>query len=596
MKTYTQQRLGVRSESGVVSILTVIFFMIFVSILTIGFIKIVNDDQIQATDSDLSASALTAAQSGVEDGKRLLLFCRTQATTPQLRTACDNALSGTQCDSVTGQASLMTALDIDLDANGDGIVSANPEYLQRYTCMNIQTVTDSIEGIQVEKGTSEIIPLLPASPTFNEITFSWHATATDRDGPVNAANLRTGQLLPAENQWNGAPAAVGLQLVAYRKTGIDLSTFQQDTRSLFLLPGRDAAPSLQTINLNAFDVRDADPNSATEMRPQLARCTSGTTSEYACTMTLRDLPYNPAVYNYYLRVSSLYAPTYIKVGLSLNGNPIQIDGIQPMIDVTGRANDVFRRVQTRVQFDSSVFLPQFALETGDICKNMFVTDSSITSSDLCNPQILGGNPTVCTPGPRDIVMIMDASHSMLNTWTTGTRLQNQANVAGQFVNGVSLSATGNKLAIVKFNDIAYKLQSLTTNKSGLSDAVNQTTPLLSRTAYLAALQASDEYLSDSNSRSGAEKTIIFMSDGRANDNGETTTTERQNTRNAVMNRVNQLRSKYPGFNMYTIAITLSTADSALLRDIVSGNGRFFAANEELQLNAAIQAILTDVSC
>ena len=48
-------------ESGLVSILTVIFFIIFISILIVGFIKITTDEARQATDNDLSASALASA-------------------------------------------------------------------------------------------------------------------------------------------------------------------------------------------------------------------------------------------------------------------------------------------------------------------------------------------------------------------------------------------------------------------------------------------------------------------------------------------------------------------------------------------------------
>ena len=58
-------------QSGMVSILVVMFFMIFMSLLIVGFVKIMSDEQRQATDNDLSASALAAAQSGVEDGKRI---------------------------------------------------------------------------------------------------------------------------------------------------------------------------------------------------------------------------------------------------------------------------------------------------------------------------------------------------------------------------------------------------------------------------------------------------------------------------------------------------------------------------------------------
>lgn len=375
----SMRTMSKKSESGFVSIFIVIFFMIFMSIVVVGFLKVINDNQSQASDNDLSASALSSAQSGAEDGKRLLLFCRTKATGAQL-TECASALNNTSCDAITGNTALTTALGITTDS-GEGEVSPNDQYQQRYTCMTITTQTDSVEGLSVEKGTSELIPLSGVS-NFDTVQFSWHATADTRDGAIST--FRTDLNLLAESAWSST-AVMRLEFIAYPKTGVNLSTLDSTTRTVFLLPGSGGA-SVTTYNLNTGDYRAANPNdpSNTEATPVLARCTSG--NEYACSIGIQ-LTGNPtpATYNYFLRVSSIYSSAYIKAELKNAGTVVKFDNVQPIIDVTGRANDVFRRIQTRVQFDTSVFAPQYALEAGSICKNMTVTDSAATSADICNP-------------------------------------------------------------------------------------------------------------------------------------------------------------------------------------------------------------------
>jgi Tfp pilus assembly protein PilX len=380
-------------QAGVVSIFTVMFFIIFISVITVGFVKIIGDEQQQALNNDLSASALAAATSGVEEGKRVLQYCRDNAGSPAISATCASALNQTSCTAISGNASITGALGINTDGT-DGVVSGNSDYLQRWTCLKIDTLTDDVDDVAIANGASELIPLTGQSD-FDTLTVSWHATSTARD-QIPGDYPTAGQTVakPSQPEWSNGrfPAALRFEFFSYpTSSGVNLATLDSPTnvanptKTIVLFPAETGTTSFSVFT---SDTRAVDPNLRVAPTPFPVACfmpISSTMAPYACTasFTFGSMPStDPATNMYYVRVSAFYANTHVKLSLAKGGALVKFNNVQPKIDVTGRTNDVFRRVSARVQFNAASYMPNYAVQSGQtVCKNMLVADTVANSTD-----------------------------------------------------------------------------------------------------------------------------------------------------------------------------------------------------------------------
>jgi hypothetical protein len=87
----------------------------------------------------------------------------------------------------------------------------------------------------------------------------------------------------------------------------------------------------------------------------------------------------------------MYNSTSYSVKLLKGVDVVQFDGVLPAVDSTGRANDIFRRVSSRVEMNPINFpYPDAAVDiTGSLCKNFTVTDGTGPNGGYAS--------TSCTP-------------------------------------------------------------------------------------------------------------------------------------------------------------------------------------------------------
>jgi len=198
------------------------------------------------------------------------------------------------------------------------------------------------------------------------------------------------------------PPVLRAQLIEFNSTstGFLLSDFDSGSRTgngsnntLFLYPSSGVTSQTSfSQNIRPTSISSCSPGEPSQVSCSLPNLNMG---GYACSATL-TLPnkVHDNDHSAYLILKSFYRGSTFRVTLlsgGSNGGVVQFDGVQPVIDSTGRANDLFRRVQARVLLKNPDFsFPQAEVDvTGNLCKNFKVTDKA---SDF--PTI---NTNLCTP-------------------------------------------------------------------------------------------------------------------------------------------------------------------------------------------------------
>jgi hypothetical protein len=390
-----------KHESGAVSLFVVIFAALLMMIVTVSFVQLMVKDQEQATSNDLSQSAYDSSQAGVEDAKRLLLLdqqCRNNTAPGSVNcVAIEAALtpavgeSSTSCDALSkaglvGQTNDETI--IQQNEGDDNSAALN----QAYTCVKIGVNTDDYKNSLSVNG-SGIVPIRGVGE-FDTVELSWFSkedTSSTTDQSIGFPSTGANVSLPRMGErWKfNYPSLMRVQLMqmgaSYKLSDFDDSQAgnKSNANTLFLYPSATGVANEDF----ALDARRSPTNT-----PHQVKCNASfVDGEYACKATIRlpaPIDGNTVNRNAYLRLTSLYNGSHYKLRLKRGATYVQFNGIQPLIDSTGRADNVFRRIQARVELSGDFTYPEAAIDMqGNLCKNFSVTDkeADYSGTSTCTP-------------------------------------------------------------------------------------------------------------------------------------------------------------------------------------------------------------------
>ena len=419
-------------ESGQASMVTVAMFMMLFAAIAVSFTFVVISASRQALNDSLQSSAKIAAESGVEDAKRLIVYCYNKRQSdgsypPADQKLClqvigklSDKLEDMGCDDILGELDNINynksfAVEnegsrghrVRVGNNGSNNNNENNEY---YQCLKIATKTDNYQGIVNNLGKSVIVPLRVVdkynqAAVIDRLEIEWHRNVTGNDGDnpaeMNGAN---GTGLPPAGTWNSSnrPAVLRVERVGVPKKvgGFTLNELADSDTALTLRPS--VKKNVSNYRLGdykpQYPFNDRDkiaPNSqyydqhGNKIAPIVEATCKNNNGEYACKTTFDgELLDTDKTADYYLRINAIYRSTHFKITAYQGKDKLYFDGVQPLVDVTGRSSDSFSRIQARLKpsfdknADSTNWWPEYVIDTnGKVCKDIEVQYD--TGEDRC---------------------------------------------------------------------------------------------------------------------------------------------------------------------------------------------------------------------
>lgn len=328
-------------QRGMVSFMVTLIMMIVISLIVIGFAQVSNRNRREALDRQLSMQAFYAAESGINDAVTKIQSALLTGSPVTQQTSCTDT---------TYQASSIVT---------DGSVG--------YTCILVNT---NVASISTNAGTqrSAVVPInmvdKDGNPqTAGSLSFSW--SPPDGLASTGTTGCQSAGTFPLNDSTYGCTFGL-LRVDIFKSQGVSMSAtaFADNTMTFYLQPINGSPPG--TYNLGGF-------GGALKAAIVSARYDAGT-SMYTAKINFSG---GAQAQNYYVRISTLYrdAARVLVDGTNAAGVNSNFADAQALVDVTGKAQDVLRRVQVTVplqRYDGSLVPSGGVQSSTDVCKRFAI--------------------------------------------------------------------------------------------------------------------------------------------------------------------------------------------------------------------------------
>lgn len=357
MKRFEMRPRPLKEEDGMVAVVVTTVLMIIITLVVSSFAVIVRREQRQSLDRELSTQAFYAAETGVSNA--VLWLKAGLATNPGMNVEIND------CNS------------FDYASFAGGIIRDSVQY----SCVLIDGDPEEIEYGNVDAGSAILVPINTENVPDGGIQVSWENT-NDSVAPGFVSSL--GHNLP---QTTGLPTAVveATLIEGFANGPKNRAQLVNAAQTAFLYPSAGATGALGSIAFTP-GANQSRQNQG-EFVDGACNIANRSSSAHACRVRFTGLTQT----SYYLRLKPLYQDTKFRISGIRGGAPQELKDAQALIDVTGKANDVLRRIQVRVPINGDSDIPTFpeltplaAIESvGDVCKRLLVIITTIT--DQCTP-------------------------------------------------------------------------------------------------------------------------------------------------------------------------------------------------------------------
>ena len=361
------------NDSGIVSILVTIIFMVVIGLIIMGFAESSRNQNRQTIDNQLSTGSYYAAQSGINE---------------ILTNLKNGTLSGNQLSCCPLSLCTTTAA---------GALGFNSTDSSTITCYSYNRIPGNLVYGNVSTSQPTIAPLVPVDSSGNSSTGDYKLTFTWNDNSGNSSSncdLSFSKTYTKDNYVNVKKCSPG---VLRLDLSIDPSSCTGDMRvclnkyaeTIFLTPTNSPTPNTHTFDDNP------SPN------PYILNGNKTSNNTNSAIIQCNTF-YSSCSY---INMRAIYSSSIVKIGITdPSGTALAFKDGQAQIDVTAKTQNVVRRlVATASLTNNSSNVPGFAIQSTDsICKLLVIDNTKGTLkggvSDLytsSDPSGLGTSTNSC---------------------------------------------------------------------------------------------------------------------------------------------------------------------------------------------------------
>lgn len=365
MHIFIRHKTYESNQSGFAAIIVALIIMALLVLISIGFLQVVNQEQRASLDRQLSSQAFYAAESGVNDTTEIIAEYLNDGNDPPRKEDCELSDS--------------TGADYTYPSLGqlDDAIS--------YTCVLVEPNPETLQYDSVGTEHNKIVFLNAGNAdgatnaALGSVVIGWQAAELSNNPIIPGP----GTDFPNDPRFSEAAPVLRIALTPISSpTQFSRQQLIDNTYTVFLRPS--------TSGTNATAYIAGAGNLQNQGATVETQCSTANEPRY-CSMEITGL----ADSNYLLAARSLFATSSMLISPgSSSPSDFRFYGQQAVIDSTGRASDVLRRLQVRVPVRDTFDLPSFALEasaengSGGICKPYSILPNSgavVTNSAICNP-------------------------------------------------------------------------------------------------------------------------------------------------------------------------------------------------------------------
>ena len=445
------KRIRKKFKKGAASFYIVAFATLILVIVVMSFATIMISEMARTSNDDLAQSAYDSALAGIEDAKLAYYnyeACKEKGVSGRRP---DQDSSGVDCSSIVYYVDGseeegdnekdcdMVAKILGRDYSNDGVLiqestGKNNNMQQAYTCVTIEPILSDYRSTLSENNTTQVVRVRLANVSASEIKkvkLSWYSKANDELSGYHYNNFSNGVTFPPlkGGAQAAAPPTISVGLVqtadSFKLSDFDRTSGGATNRgTVYLVPTGDSDRAKGSEENNYTGVYNEQKNIISSSQivksndrtvknlPFAVFCPEGGNEEFACSVEL-ELPSpiggerNDETFAFvvtlpYGQPDTDFAMEFYcgeggcgKVEGETSGNDslAQLRGMQLKVDSTGRANNLYRRIEARLEAEDTFFpYPLYAIELlGDdnkgtdplLKKNLTVT------SENSDPWFLG---------------------------------------------------------------------------------------------------------------------------------------------------------------------------------------------------------------